>query len=144
MEAFGIDPSPELQRLEVAILGQTAELDDVPPPACPYKGLASYQLDDAELFYGRDGLVAELIEAVRSASFVVVVGSSGAGKSSALRAGLVKAVETRKLSGLRQASSSRPAPPAAEHLPGARIGGRGHRRPVRGAVHTDRRRGDPT
>ena len=103
LETFGIDPSPELQRLEVAILGQTSDLDDVAAPVCPYKGLASYQLDDAELFYGRDGLVAELVEAVRCASFVVVVGSSGAGKSSALRAGLVKAVEARKLSGLRQA-----------------------------------------
>src|SRR6185503_7838800 len=61
------------------------------------------QLDDAELFYGRDGLVAELVEAVRSASFVVVVGNSGAGKSSALRAGLAKAVEARKLGDLRQA-----------------------------------------
>ena len=29
VEAFGIDPSPELQRLEVAILGQAADLDDV-------------------------------------------------------------------------------------------------------------------
>jgi DNA-binding SARP family transcriptional activator/WD40 repeat protein len=104
LEAFGIDPSPELQRLEVAILGQTAELDGVPAPACPYKGLASYQLDDAELFYGRDDLVAELVEAVRAAPFVVVVGSSGAGKSSALRAGLVKAVEARKLSDFRHAS----------------------------------------
>ncbi|MEY2523646.1 MAG: hypothetical protein QOJ66_2211, partial [Ilumatobacteraceae bacterium] len=103
LDAFGIDPSPELQRLELAILGQSAELDAAPLQACPYKGLASYQLDDAELFYGRDGLVTELVEAVRSASFVVVVGSSGAGKSSALRAGLVKAVETRRLGDLRQA-----------------------------------------
>ena len=104
LETLGIDPSPELQRLEVAILGQTADLDDVQAPACPYKGLASYQLDDADLFYGRDDLVDELVEAVRTASFVVVVGSSGAGKSSALRAGLVKALETRNLSGLRHVS----------------------------------------
>jgi DNA-binding SARP family transcriptional activator/WD40 repeat protein len=104
VEAFGIDPSPELQRLEVSILRQTPELDGVGLPACPYKGLASYQLDDADRFYGRDDLVAELVEAVRTASFVVVVGGSGAGKSSALRAGLVRAVEAGKLSGLRQAS----------------------------------------
>ena len=103
VEAFGIDPSPELQRLELAILGQAAELDDVEAPTCPYKGLASYQLDDADLFHGRDELVAELVEAVRTASFVVVVGSSGAGKSSALRAGLVKAIEARRLGGAHQA-----------------------------------------
>jgi DNA-binding SARP family transcriptional activator/WD40 repeat protein len=103
-DALGIDPSPELKRLEGAILGQATELEDVPTPRCPYQGLASYQLDDADRFYGRDDLVAELVEAVRTESFVVVVGSSGVGKSSALRAGLVKAVETRKLSGVRQAA----------------------------------------
>ena len=104
LDALGVDPSPELQRLEMAILGQGTELEDVRAPTCPYKGLASYQLDDAEMFYGRDDLTAELVEAVRTASFVVVVGNSGVGKSSALRAGLVKAIETRKLSGLRQAA----------------------------------------
>ena len=43
VEEFGIEPSTELRRLEVAILGQAAELDDVQAQACPYKGLASYQ-----------------------------------------------------------------------------------------------------
>jgi DNA-binding SARP family transcriptional activator/WD40 repeat protein len=104
LDAFGLDPSPELQRLELAILEQTADLDDTQTQPCPYKGLASYQIDDADMFYGRDDVVAELLEAVRLAPFVVVVGSSGAGKSSALRAGLVKELEIRKLSGLRQAS----------------------------------------
>ncbi|HEY7627919.1 MAG TPA: BTAD domain-containing putative transcriptional regulator, partial [Ilumatobacteraceae bacterium] len=103
LDGFGIDPSPTLQRLEAAILGQSAELDVAYAEVCPYKGLASYQLDDAENFYGRDDLVAALCEAVRTASFVVVVGSSGAGKSSALRAGLVNAVGTSKLSVCRQA-----------------------------------------
>jgi DNA-binding SARP family transcriptional activator/WD40 repeat protein len=103
VEALGIDPSPELQRLEVAILGQAVELNDFDAPSCPYKGLASYQLDDADLFYGRDDLIAELLEAVRTSSFVVVVGDSGTGKSSALRAGLVKELGARKLNGIRDA-----------------------------------------
>ena len=104
LDGFGIDPSPELQRLEMAILGQTAELDYARSPVCPYKGLASYQLDDSHVFHGRDSLVAELLAAVRTASFVVVVGASGVGKSSALRAGLLKALQTQKLSGLRHTS----------------------------------------
>jgi hypothetical protein len=45
-----------------------------------------------------------LVEAVRTAPFVVVVGSSGAGKSSALRAGLLKAIESRQLDGVRDAT----------------------------------------
>lgn len=103
-DGLGIDPSPALQRLEAAILGQSEDLDDTGVPVCPYKGLASYQRDDADVFYGRDDLVTELLEAVRSASFVVVVGNSGAGKSSALRAGLAKAVEAGAVDGCRTPS----------------------------------------
>gem|GEM_PF-7089205 len=110
VDALGIDPSPELQRLESAILGQSAELTYTAAAVCPYKGLASYQLDDADVFYGRDDLVAELFEAVRVASFVVVVGSSGAGKSSALRAGLVKSMEARKIVGLGHPCVITPGP----------------------------------
>ena len=80
--------------------------------ACPYKGLASYQLDDADLFYGRDELVAELVEAVRSASFVVVVGSSGAGKSSALRGGPRQGDRVRQI--------ERPASRVGHHARGRR------------------------
>ena len=31
------------------------------PVVCPYKGLASFDRDDAEYFFGREGLVAELV-----------------------------------------------------------------------------------
>lgn len=103
MEELGVDPSPELQRLEVAILTQADDLEFGHPADCPYKGLASYQLDDADRFCGRDDLVAELIEVVRSASFVVVVGISGAGKSSALRAGLVSAIEAGRVASVTHA-----------------------------------------
>ncbi|HZI44309.1 MAG TPA: BTAD domain-containing putative transcriptional regulator, partial [Ilumatobacter sp.] len=104
MDELGIDPSPDLQRLEVAILTQAEDLDFVAAESCPYKGLASYQLDDADRFCGRDDLVGELSEAVRSAPFVVVVGSSGAGKSSALRAGLISAIEAGRVAGVAHAS----------------------------------------
>jgi DNA-binding SARP family transcriptional activator/WD40 repeat protein len=104
MDELGIDPSPELQRLEVAILTQADDLHFEAAASCPYKGLASYQLDDADRFCGRDHLVAELIEAVRSAPFVVVVGSSGAGKSSALRAGLISAIEAGRVAGVAHGS----------------------------------------
>ena len=104
LDALGVDPSPELQRLEVAILNQAPEIDLGPAETCPYKGLASYQRDDARRFCGRDDLIAELVDAVRAASFVVVVGSSGAGKSSVLRAGLVNAIETAELGPRREAA----------------------------------------
>ena len=59
----------------------------------PYKGLAPFEADDAELFFGRDLVVAELTARLRSSRFLAIVGASGSGKSSVLRAGLVASVQ---------------------------------------------------
>ncbi|WP_157535083.1 nSTAND1 domain-containing NTPase [Nocardia inohanensis] len=57
--------------------------------ACPYPGLAPYGRADRALFFGRDRAVGELVELVGAArGIVVVVGASGAGKSSLLAAGV--------------------------------------------------------
>ena len=56
---------------------------------CPYKGLAAFDAADAEYFFGRERLVAELVTRLVGSSFLALVGASGSGKSSALRAGLL-------------------------------------------------------
>ncbi|MCP2355394.1 WD40 repeat protein [Nonomuraea thailandensis] len=61
--------------------------------AGPYPGLASYDTRDAGRFFGRDRLVGELRELLARHRFAAVFGSSGSGKSSLLRAGLVPAVQ---------------------------------------------------
>ncbi|WP_433521856.1 hypothetical protein ACQPZ2_32060 [Nocardia pseudovaccinii] len=65
----------------------------------PYLGLTSYRRADAELFFGRTRPTAELAELVRATvgpegdgGIVMLVGASGAGKSSLLAAGLVPAI----------------------------------------------------
>lgn len=58
----------------------------------PYKGLRAFQETDAPDFFGRDALIDRLMEAVRSHRLVVVVGPSGSGKSSVVRAGLLPAL----------------------------------------------------
>ncbi len=60
--------------------------------ACPYKGLAAYELTDAPLFHGREDLVASLCARLVDTPFVAVVGPSGAGKSSLVRAGFLPAL----------------------------------------------------
>ncbi len=55
----------------------------------PYKGLAAFGAEDAELFFGREALVAEMAEKLAERRFLAVVGPSGSGKSSAVRAGLL-------------------------------------------------------
>jgi WD40 repeat protein/class 3 adenylate cyclase len=60
----------------------------------PYKGLESFQPQDAEYFFGREELIADLAERLSNGSFLAVVGPSGSGKSSVVRAGLVPAIWT--------------------------------------------------
>ena len=67
--------------------------------ACPFKGLASFDVDDAEVFFGRERLVAELVARLAGAPLMAVVGPSGSGKSSALRAGLLAALAAGVLPG---------------------------------------------
>jgi WD40 repeat protein/class 3 adenylate cyclase len=59
---------------------------------CPYKGLATFEASDAEYFFGRDRLTGELVARLVGTSFVGLVGASGSGKSSVLRAGLLPAL----------------------------------------------------
>ena len=59
---------------------------------CPFKGLASFEPADADYFFGRERLIAELVARLVGASFLGIVGPSGSGKSSVLRAGLLPAL----------------------------------------------------
>jgi DNA-binding SARP family transcriptional activator len=67
--------------------------------ACPFKGLASFDVEDAELFFGRERLVAEMVARLPGAPLMGIVGRSGSGKSSALRAGLLAALAAGVLPG---------------------------------------------
>jgi WD40 repeat protein/class 3 adenylate cyclase len=66
---------------------------------CPFKGLAPFQSDDAEFYFGRERLIAELVARLVGATFLALVGPSGSGKSSAVRAGLLPALAAGVLPG---------------------------------------------
>jgi len=70
-----------------------------PEGASPYKGLDSFDLADAGLFFGRERLIAEMVARLAGSSFLAVVGASGSGKSSAVRAGLLPALGEGALPG---------------------------------------------
>ena len=91
-------PGDDQGRLVRAIL-RSANKPRTPRPhasATPYPGLSGFERADADLFHGREHVVTELLvrlaEQVRGGEPVVVVGASGAGKSSVLRAGLLPAL----------------------------------------------------
>jgi hypothetical protein len=62
----------------------------------PYPGLRPFDEDDAEFFFGREDQVSALFRRVHLHRFVAVVGASGSGKSSMVRAGLVPALRRSK------------------------------------------------
>ncbi|WP_223270023.1 nSTAND1 domain-containing NTPase [Nostoc sp. 'Peltigera membranacea cyanobiont' 213] len=69
---------------------------------CPYKGLAYFDCtdEDAKYLYGRTALTDELLEKLRKGNFLAVLGASGSGKSSVVRAGLLYELKLgRRLSG---------------------------------------------
>ncbi len=66
---------------------------------CPFKGLASFEAADADYFCGRERLVADLVAQLVGAPLLGVVGPSGSGKSSVVRAGLLPALASGTLPG---------------------------------------------
>ncbi len=61
-------------------------------PICPFKGLATFEVADADYFFGRERLVAEIVARLAGTTLLGLVGPSGSGKSSTLRAGLLPAL----------------------------------------------------
>jgi WD40 repeat protein len=95
---LGVDPGPDLAALEAAILRQDPSLvaeAALPEPSvtCPYLGLVPYDVADAEAFFGRDADVASCLRRLADVGVLAVVGPSGSGKSSLVRAGVAAALE---------------------------------------------------
>lgn len=88
------------------VLSQKAYVDgDQPtipmpkPPAPgqpPYKGLQYFSEEDAALFFGREKWIARLVTRLQNCRFLAVVGASGSGKSSIVRAGVIPVLKGQK------------------------------------------------
>ena len=153
VEELGLEPGPELRRLQEAILRQDPALERVVPDAawasretveqvdagagrlsqargtlraaerelaanvvdlhtlrareprraagraCPFKGLEPFDVGDADVYFGRERLIAQIVARVPGTSLLGIIGPSGSGKSSAVRAGLVPALSRGVLPG---------------------------------------------
>ena len=73
--------------------------DPSAPEVCPFRGLAPFDSAQAEYFFGRERLVAELVARLVGSTLMAVVGPSGSGKSSVVRAGLLPALANGVLPG---------------------------------------------
>ena len=133
LAALGVrDPEPWLEVL-VRLRSEGLRRRDEQPP---YQGLESFGRADADRFFGRGALVARLrarVEELASGTrprLVLVVGASGAGKSSVLHAGLLASLEAdgatvaaltpgpepteRLVAALRSSAAEPPADPPAD------------------------------
>ncbi|MEU6865466.1 hypothetical protein ABZ924_19720 [Streptomyces sp. NPDC046876] len=112
-----------------------ARQDGGPEGFVPYVGLSAFRAQDADRFFGRERLVEDLLAALARHRVVVLVGASGAGKSSLLHAGLLPRLAEdaevhvltpgpHPLTRLRQALAPGPersaSDPERESEPGAR------------------------
>ena len=111
---LGVEPSPQTQAVytqvraggtagQLAVAAAVGALppatvsgDEGEPPAPgepPFKGLQYFEQADSDLFFGREQLTASFVERLHAHPFLAIVGASGSGKSSLVRAGLVPALQ---------------------------------------------------
>jgi WD40 repeat protein/DNA-binding SARP family transcriptional activator len=105
---LGVEPGDETKALHRKILADAFDLLTPIPEHIhnPYKGLEPFTEEDAPLFFGREALVAQMLEHLGNPGalpwprrFLAVVGPSGSGKSSLVRAGLLPALRRSGLGG---------------------------------------------
>ncbi len=62
---------------------------------CPYQGLQSFDWSRSRFFFGRRQVTETLRQKLEVANFVPIIGASGSGKSSLVKAGLIPSLEAR-------------------------------------------------
>ena len=92
----------------------------------PFPGLRPFQLEESHLFFGREEQTGQLLERLGNTRFLAVVGASGSGKSSLVRAGLlpqlyggtmVKTSVNQEIAIMRPGVIPSPTSPAASSRP---------------------------
>jgi WD40 repeat protein len=137
---------PVLQRLLNAIKGVAQGPATPAAPVSgvvPYRGLETFQEEHAEFFFGREREVQRLLEILKASPLVCVVGPSGSGKSSLVRAGLVPRLHNGALADVEEwitcllRPGAHPLEALAVQL--ARLGGGGSMQATLDELAADRR-----
>jgi len=88
----------ELKRLLQSVTRlEPREISLLAPNQSPFRGLFAFEEEDALLFYGRDKETDQLVKKLALDRFLAVVGDSGSGKSSLVKAGLIPALHGGRL-----------------------------------------------
>jgi len=73
---------------------EVKDLENLPPEPGepPFQGMQYFDEKDADRFFGREALIAKIVGRLTSTRFLTIVGASGSGKSSVVRAGVIPAL----------------------------------------------------
>ncbi|MCP4284684.1 MAG: TIR domain-containing protein [Gammaproteobacteria bacterium] len=87
----GLDDTEAIERLVAGIKGEVivGGAYTLPDEPTPYRGLLRFEEEQSRFFFGREQDCRELVEKLNHNNFVAIVGASGSGKSSLVRAGLI-------------------------------------------------------
>jgi WD40 repeat protein/transcriptional regulator with XRE-family HTH domain len=105
ISALGLEDEPKAVARLLDLAANVRREDAPTLGLCPYKGLNYFDETDADLFVGREALTARLVErvfsltlrgSVQETRLLAIIGASGSGKSSLVRAGLVPALRWNK------------------------------------------------
>ena len=69
-----------------------ALLEAIQVPPTPFPGLRPFEFSESHLFFGRDGQIQKMLDRLADTRFLAVIGTSGSGKSSLVRAGMMPAL----------------------------------------------------
>jgi energy-coupling factor transporter ATP-binding protein EcfA2 len=94
-EAASVTPQDE-RRVLPSDLASTP----VSEQECPFVGLRAFEKEQAHLFFGRERQIDDLLSCLNESRFLAVLGASGSGKSSLVRAGLLQALDNGFLNGV--------------------------------------------
>jgi WD40 repeat protein/DNA-binding SARP family transcriptional activator len=110
-DELGVDPSPQTQAVHLELLRSAPGPISTPPTPLPdataiaapdtppYLGLQTFEERDAPWFFGRSADVTRLLDRLAGTRLLAVLGASGSGKSSLVRAGLVPALRRGAIPG---------------------------------------------
>lgn len=101
--ALGLEDEPEIVAHFLDLAANLRREDAPVVGLCPFKGLNYFDEADADLFVGREVLTAKIVDRLiclvkpagtPAARFLAIIGASGSGKSSIVRAGVVPALRS--------------------------------------------------
>ena len=63
----------------------------------PFPGIRSFETEESHLFFGRESQIENIVTVLTDTHFLAIIGSSGSGKSSLIRAGVIPAILKREI-----------------------------------------------